>query len=157
MKRVSILILTFILTGFSVRAQNPTYNDLVSVIYAKLPNADVSGKILSFVSWSAADAASRDVNKEFDRVGTIYQLAKLKNGNKGTIVISCNIDGGSTATIAFSKDGINFALKINKSDFNFLSNVTSNKNIVYDNTGTKVFENLTQQQVFMSYNSLITR
>lgn len=155
--KTGFFILAFVFAGFFASSQNPSYNQLVSIISQNLPNVDVSNKILSFVSWSAADATSRDVNKEFDRVGKIYQLAKLTNGSKGTIVVSCSIDNTSTATIAFNKDGINFALKINKADFAFLSNVTSNHNVVYDNTGAKIFEDLNQQQVFSSYNSLITR
>lgn len=149
--------LAFFLLSLTVQSQNPTYNDLVSIISSKLPGVDVSNKIISFVSWSAADVQSREVNKEFNRVGVIYQGAKLKNGNNGTIVISCNVDNGSVSDIAFNKDGINFALKIKKSDFNFLSNVSSSHNVVYDNSGTKIYEDLGQKDVFMSYNKLITR
>lgn len=155
--KTAFLLLAFVFAGFFTYSQNPAYNQLVSIIADKAPNTDISNKVIAFVSWSASDMQSREVNKEFDRVGTIYQVAKLKNGNKGTVVISCNIDNGSVEAIAENKDGISFSLKINKSEFSFLSNVGSNKNIVYDNTGTKVFENLGKEQIFTSYNSLITR
>lgn len=156
-KRAGVTGLLILLTVFCLHAQNPTYSQLVSVISAKLPGADVSNKIISFVSWSATNTQSREVNKEFNRVGAIYQGAKLRNGSKGTIVISCNVDDPSTATIAANKDGITFSTKINRSEFNFLTAIPANANVVYDNTGAKVYENLTQQNVFISYNQLITR
>lgn len=151
------MALALMLSGFILKAQQPSYSQLVSVISSRLPAADVSGKIISFTAWSAADVQGRDMNKEFDRVATIYQGAKLRNGNRGTILISCNLDSPTSSAIAFHRDGISFAIQVNKSDFNFLAGCSSNSNVVYDATGTKVYENLSKGDVFMSYNQLITR
>ena len=156
-KRSGLAALIMIFSGFCLNAQNPTYNQLVSIISSKLPGVDISNKIISFTSWSAANQASRDINKEFDRVCFIYEGAKLRNGNRGTVMISCNMDDAASATILANRDGITYAIRINKTQFDFLSSVPVNSNVVYDNTGAKVYENLKEDKVFISYNQLLTR
>jgi hypothetical protein len=150
-------MLACVMSGFCLKAQNPSYNQLVSIISAKVPGADVSGKLIAFVSWSASNPHSRETNKEFDRVSTIYQGAKLKNGSRGALLISCNIDDAATATIVANKDGISYAIRVNISEFNFLNTLPGNSNVVYDANGAKIYEGLAKQDVLMSYNQLITR
>src|SRR4051812_5569403 len=93
--RSGLFVLIFLLSVFFAGAQNPTYNQLVSIISAKLPETNVSDKIIAFTAWSSSDVAGRELNQEFDRVCTTYQVAKLKNGHKGDILISYCTDNAS--------------------------------------------------------------
>lgn len=146
-----------VLTGFSGKAQNPTYNQLVSIINSKQPGLIVANKLIAFQVWSTADVKSRDANKEFDRMYTIYENVKFKDAHKGTIVISCNIDDVTTGNITATKDGIQKVILINKSEFNFLNNLTSGSNLMYDNTTSKVYENIPADKIWNSYTQLIIR
>lgn len=156
-KNPFFLILVLFFAGFFAKAQNPTYNQLVSIISAKVPALNISDKIIAFTSWSATDAQSREMNKEFERVGIIYQGAKLKNGNKGTVLISYCFDDAATANIAFNRDGISYAIRVKKSEFQFLNGISTAGNIVYDNTTAKVYEDLVRERIFLSINQLIIR
>ena len=156
-KKPVFLILALFFAGFYAKAQNPTYNQLVSIISAKVPALNISDKIIAFTAWSATDAQSREMNKEFERVGIIYQGAKLKNGTKGAVLISYCFDDASTATIAFKRDGISYAIRVKKSEFQFLNGISAAGNIVYDNTTAKVYENIARERIFLSINELIIR
>ncbi len=151
------LFFGFLILNFGLKAQAPTYNQLLSIISEKLPAVNTTDRIIAFHVWSSADATSRAANKEFDRVTHIYHGAKLKNGGKGAIIISCNADDNTTGSILFHKDGIEHAITIQKSDYAFLSQVNAGSNVVYDNTTAKIYENLTASAIFNSYNQLITR
>jgi hypothetical protein len=158
MKKIGLfIILAFVLISLSFKAQNPTYNQLVSIITTKMPGLDCSNKLLVFQVWSTTDVKSRDANKEFDRMYSIYENVKFKDAHKGTIVVSCNIDDVTTGNITATKDGIKKVIAINKSEFNFLNNLTSGSNLVYDNTTNKVYENLPSEKIWNSYTQLIIR
>ena len=158
MKKIILsLVFGLFLVSFGLKAQQPSYNELVSIVQAKLPSLDVYNKIVVLNVWSAANNDSRETNKEFDKAYKLWEFAKLKNGNKGVVIISCNVDDLTTANIAITKDGINKLINLNKADYSFLNNLTSGTNIVYDNAGAKVYENLSSDKIFNSFNQLITR
>jgi hypothetical protein len=158
MKKIGLIFtLALVLTGFSVRSQNPTYNQLVSIINTKMPGLNVSNKLIAFQVWSTADVKSREANKEFDKMYTTYENVKFKDAHKGTIVVSCNIDDVTTGNITAAKDGIHKVISINKSEFNFLNNLTSGSNLMYDNTTNKVYENIPVEKIWNSYTQLIIR
>lgn len=158
MKKIVLnLIFGLLLVSFSSKAQAPSYNQLVSIVQAKLPSLDVYNKIVAINVWSASNAASRETNKEFDKAYKLWEFAKLKNGSKGAVVISCNIDDVTTGNISITKDGITKLISLNKADYDFLNNLSAGTNCVYDNTGTKVYENLSADKIFNSFNQLITR
>lgn len=159
MKKIVLnLIFGLLLVSFSSKAQVPSYNQLVSIVQAKLPSLDVYNKIVAINVWSASNAASRETNKEFDKAYKLWEFAKLKNGSKGAVVISCNVDNdATTASIAITKDGITKLINVNKNDYDFLKNISLGSNYVYDNTGAKLYENLTSDKIFTSFNQLITR
>jgi hypothetical protein len=158
MKKIGLFfILSLVFASFSFKAQNPSYNQLVSIINTKMPGLNVDNKLIAFQVWSTADVKSRDANKEFDRMYTIYENVKFKDAHKGTIVVSCNIDDETTGNITATKDGIKKVISINKSEFNFLNNLTSGSNLMYDNTTNKVYENLPAEKIWNSYTQLIIR
>ena len=158
MKKIILsLVFGLFLMNFSAKAQQPSYNELLSIVQSKLPSLDVYNKIVVINVWSATNNDSRETNKEFDKAYKLWEFAKLKNGNKGVVIISCNVDDATTANIATTKDGIKQLINLNKADYSFLNNLTANTNIVYDNTGAKVYENLSSDKIFNSFNQLITR
>ncbi|MDP3558691.1 MAG: hypothetical protein Q8T03_15060 [Bacteroidota bacterium] len=158
MKKITLIfVLALILHGVSFKAQNPTYNQLVSIINTKMPGLDASNKLIAFQVWSTTDVKSRDANKEFDRLYTIYENVKFKDAHKGTIVISCNIDDVTLGNITSTKDGIKKVISINKSEFSFLNSLTSGTNLMYNNNTIKVYENLPTEKIWNSYTQLIIR
>ncbi len=159
MKKIILnLIFGLFLISFVTKAQNPSYMQLVSIIQSKLPSLDVTNKIVVINVWSVANLASRDANKEFDKAYKLWEYAKLKNGTKGVVIISCNVDAdATTADITATKDGIVNLIKLNKTDYSFLNNVTAGTNLVFDNTATKVYENLSADKIFNSFVNLLTR
>lgn len=159
MKKVILsLVFGLVLTSFLAKAQDPSYKQLVLIVQSKLPTLDVYNKIVAINAWSVSDAASRKTNIEFNKSYKLWEFAKLKNGPKGAVVISCNTDSDATlANISITKDGITKLIQVNKNDYDFLKNVSAGSNVVYDNTGAKVYENLTSDKVFNSFNQLITR
>lgn len=142
---------------FIAKAQTPTYNQLYSIIKAKLPNMDLSNKIIAINVWSATNKQSREANKQFDKVFQSYENAKLKNGTKGVVIVSCNIDDVTTGSITSGKDGIVKLININKSEYAALSNVSVGTNLIYDNTFAKIYENVTSDKIFESFQILLTR
>lgn len=156
MKRLIIYSVLLVSCLFA-KAQNPTYNQLLSIVKAKLPNIDLSNKIIAFHVWSAGNNASRETNKEFDKVQKLYEYAKLKNGTKGIVVVSCNVDNVTTGSITAGKDGIANVVSINKNEYSVLSNVSAGTNVVYDNTFSKIYENLSADKIFNTFNQLLTR
>lgn len=152
-----ILFFGLVICGLSIKAQTPSYDQLVKIIKEKLPNLDVSNKLIAIHVWSASNKASRETNKEFDKAYTIWEHAKLKNGIQGLVVISCNIDDATTGAITAGKDGIVKMPLINHSEYAFLSTLSAGTNIVYDNTSSKVYQDLTSDKVFNSFVQLITR
>jgi len=158
MKKIILnLVFGLFLISFASKAQNPSYMQLVSIVQSKLPSLDVNNKIIVINVWSAANNVSRETNKEFDKAYKLWEFAKLKNGNKGVVVISCNVDDATTANIATTKDGISKLINVNKADYDFLKNVSVGTSIVFDNTATKVYEDLSADKIFNSFNKLITR
>lgn len=159
MKKQAILFfgLLLIVLGFKLNAQQVTNAQLVKVVNTKLPNTNLQNKIIALHVWSSSNKESRETNKEFDKVYKAYEFAKLKNGNQGVVFISVNLDDNTVGSITAGKDGIGKAVIVNKNEFAFLANLASGYNVVYDNTGSKVYENLESNKVFSSFNSLITR
>jgi hypothetical protein len=159
MKKQAVLLFSALLVvfGFKLNAQQVTDVQIVKIIHTRLPNINLQNKIIALHVLSSANKESRETNKEFDKVYKAYEFAKLKNGTQGVVFISVNIDDNTVGSITAGKDGISKAVIVNKSEYAFLSNLTSGYNVVYDNTGGKVYENIESNKVFSSFNSLITR
>jgi hypothetical protein len=152
-----VVFFTLVILGLTVKAQTPSYNQLVSIVKEKLPNLDLSNKLIAIHFWSASNKVSRETNKQFDKAYGYWENAKLKNGTKGLVIISCNIDDVTTGSITAGKDGIVKMPLVNKNDYAFLKGIAVGTNLVYDNTTTKVYQDLTSDNVFNSFNQLLTR
>jgi len=124
---------------------------------------DFSDKLIFLSVWKSNDYESREINKEAYRVYKIYEVAKLKNGEKGTIFISVNLDEDpKNREISVSRDNISAdVVYSNASLIDLLRihyNITDSKStILFDKTGTVQFTNISKDQVFPSLRNLITR
>lgn len=159
------LLLFFALSVFICHSQNVSYSNIKKVVLETYPDIDMTNKLLAISIWNSQDVLSREDNKEFKRTCFVYEGAKLKGGLKGVVFISISSDViKSNADIAITKDGLleNYVIcdykafdstgKLNKMGLN-----SSIKNIVFDTHGNQLFENIDNQQIFKSFNNLITR
>ena len=164
MKAFCITLLFFLLQ-IHLYAQEPNQNfkalkDAISKIN---PAVDFTNKLIFISAWKSTDAESREMNKEAYRVYKIYEKAKLKNGEKGTVFISLNLDSDAQNRVfAIGKDGLDESLvysdvelvKLIETDF---SSANPQNIIVFDKTGEIQFQNITKDQIFSSLRNLITR
>ncbi len=127
------------------------------------PNADFYNKIIFVSIWKSTDFESRAANKEAYRVYKIYERAKLKNGEKGTVFISVNLDEDEhTKNFAVRKDTIDEAVVY--SDKKLVDAIQINldasnikNNFVVDKYGVIQYTNLKKDQIFSTLRGLITR
>ncbi len=164
MKAFLIITLVFILQ-ISLRAQEPDqkFIELKQVINKINPEVDFNDKVIFITVWKSTDAESREINKEAYRVYKIYEKAKLKNGEKGTVFISLNLDTDEQIrAFAIGKDGLEASVVY--SDLQVLEslrlhyNITNSQNtIVFDKIGTVQYTNIAKNDLFSSLRNLITR
>lgn len=162
-------ILTTVLFLFSVfsniNAQTDSQNlDSLKKSIAKInPAVDFNDKLVFISVWKSADAESREINKEAYRVYKIYERAKLKEGEKGTVFISLNLDSDEQVrTFAVGKDSIESSVVY--TDANLIEFVQSafnssnpKNNIVLNKNGTVQYFNISKDQIFPSLRNLTTR
>lgn len=164
MKTSFIITLLFFLNTYLIAQEpNQSFNALKQAISRVNPEVDFSDKLVFVSVWKSTDAESREINKEAYRVYRIYEKAKLKNGEKGTVFISLNIDADEHGkTFATGKDGMETAVvysdlevaELLRSKFNIAN---PQNTIVFDKTGSIQYTNLTKEQIFSSIRNLITR
>ncbi|MCA0429770.1 MAG: hypothetical protein LCH32_04650 [Bacteroidetes bacterium] len=139
-----------IIISSNVFAQDSFYTNLISKIKSTYPEINTTNKLISVNFWQAKDISSRDCNKQFDKVYSTYEFAKLKGGNKGIICFNVCIDE-NLAEISNQKDGIKKLIPISISPNNGL------KNIVFNSNGEELYKNIESNKVFESIHQLITR
>lgn len=142
-----IIAITFSLNVF---AQDSFYTNLISKIKSKYPEINTTNKLIAINFWQAKDISSRECNKQFDKVFTVYEFSKLKGGSKGIICFNVCIDE-SLAEISSQKDGIKKLMPLTISANDGL------KNIVFNTNGEEVYKNLESNIIFESIHQLITR
>lgn len=164
MKNFVIIILILFFKSH-LNAQHPTENflSLKEAINNINPEVDFSNKLVFITVWKSSDSESRDLNKEAYRVYKIYENAKMKNGEKGTVFISLNLDTvAQNRILAVGKDSIDastvyFAPELIKIiDLNFTS-YSPKSTIVYDKTGAVQYSNIEKDDIFSSLRKLVTR
>lgn len=155
---------TFTIFLFFIAACLSAQSDLYSKLNSFVSNQTKEiheNRLIAVNVWSANDKLSRDLNKEFEESYKTFEYAKLKGGNKGIMVLSVNLDNDDVnADITLQKDGITKLIKvsaINTEIINALKGKIAGYNIVFDNKGNLVYENLQQGTVFTNIQKLITR
>ncbi len=151
MRKITFTLLFVALSVF-LNAQSDLFSKVKKAIQEEHPEISIENRLIAINVWSANDQASREANKQFNKVYNIYEFAKLKGGLKGLICVAINKDGES-ASIILSKDGATKLIQLNKIDLTNLAN----GNTVYDVNGVEVYKNIASDKVFESINKLITR
>lgn len=155
-----LYISIFVLGTLFSRAQTNLYNKLSFFLNSQTKEV-VANRLIAINVWSVSNKPSRQINAEFEKVYKVYEFAKLKGGNKGIIVLNINLDADAVATdITLEKDGIKKSIKVSKENIeiiNSLKGKAAGYNVVFDENGTIVYENLVEGTVFSSIQKLITR
>lgn len=165
MKTFFITTLVFLLHFQTITAQTATQNfDALKQAINKInPEVDFTDKLVFISTWKSTDFESRETNKEAYRVYKIYERAKLKNGEKGTVFISLNLDtDNQIRTISIGKDGLDASVVYSNNELIKLidkafSVANPQNTIVFDKTGTVQYTNIPKDQIFPSLRNLITR
>lgn len=161
----NFLVFLFLFLSVHFFAQEANYGNIISTLKVQYPEIDFNEKLVSVIVWNSKDVQSREMNKEMYRVWQIYQEAKLTGGHKGVIFISISSDLEETPyTIARNKDLNKYSFSI--CDFKSFHKggklaqmgfSKPNSNVVYDSNGKLIFSNLATEDIFKSFNHLITR
>lgn len=159
------LTLFFICALFVAKAQQPNYTAIQQLVLAANPEIDFSNKLLAVCVWQSDNKQSREQNKEFVKTYETYRQARLKGGLKGVVFVSISSDDNKTTfDIATQKDAITSSVTL--CDFNAYSTNgilkklnfdTTLTNVVFDNKGNLIYKNLSTENIFKSFNYLITR
>jgi hypothetical protein len=152
-----LLFLSFFFFGH-ISAQNVDFVQLKNLIHFAYSEISLDNKIIALNFWSVDNNDSRICNKNFDKVYSIYESAKLKGGLKGIVVIAVDKNNlKSTSDIIFKKDGIQKILSLNIDAFENIVFDENTHNIVFDAEGKVLYKNIPCEQIFSSTNQLITR
>jgi len=153
MKRIGLLaVFLFVVNGLA--AQAPLYAELVNRLNAT--GVVYKDKLIAVHYWSCSDVTSRSANAEFEKVAKIYQVARLKGGRLGLLVVLVNLnDPVAEADIALGKDGVVKALSLRASEVGTAQ--PAGTNFIFDSSGQQVGTNIPAEQLFNSINQLITR
>lgn len=159
----TVLFLFSILSNINAQTDSQNLDSLKKSIAEINPTVDFNDKLVFISVWKSTDAESREINKEAYRVYKIYERAKLKDGEKGTVFISLNLDSDEQVrTFAIGKDSIEPSVVY--TDANLIEFVQSifnssnpKNNIVLNKNGTVQYFNISKDQIFPSLRNLITR
>ncbi len=143
-------------------AQNFSGNDIRNVSLDLIPELNLQNKVLFINVWQSSDIASRENNKEFLRVSSIYEKAKLKNGAAGVAFINLSIDSELyNWIISTKKDSLisNYNLENTTGKYKSLANYFDGKtgNMIIGNDGTIIARDIKKEDCFNLFKSLITR
>lgn len=149
-----------LLFASALLAQNDLYHHLNSFI-SNQTKEKTENRLIAVNLWSLNDKTSRELNLEFEKTYKAFEYAKLKGGYKGIIVMNLNLDNDVvSADITLKKDGISKLIKVSLESTDILlalQGKTSGYNIVFDEKGNLVYENLKPGTVFNTIQKLITR
>jgi hypothetical protein len=158
-KSLFIVFILFFAAHFS-KAQSSLFIKISSAISVQ-KGSPLENKLIALNVWSAENKASRNLNTEFDKVGKIYEYARLKGGPSGIVCVALSLDQDKVKVeVALQKDGITKLINFTNEDKDLvkaLENKPAGYNILFDKGGNIVYENLKEGTVFSSVNQLITR
>lgn len=150
-----LLFFTFFVCLSFTKAQTGLFNKVKLLLQQTHPEIALDNKLIAINVWQLSDMRSRELNKDFEKAAQVYQVAKLKGGTKGLIVVCVNRDHlTAEAVVAMSKDGIVRSVSLSLDE---LSEAAAIKNIVFDMYGNEVYADLENGQAYPSIQKLITR
>jgi len=160
-----VLISLFIVLFFNIKAQTINYSYIQKEIKSTFPEIDFSNKLLVVSVWNSAESISREINKEINRTYDLYKAAKFKGGLKGIVFVSISSDSNEMQySICMKKDANNYQYSI--CDFKSFSQnsklynmglIPTFNNLTFNNNGELIYQNLHVDQIFKSFNALLTR
>ena len=159
------LVSLFVALFSIIRAQTINYSSIQKEINSTFPEIDFSNKLLVVSIWNSADITSREMNKEINHTYEMYKGAKFTNGLNGIVYISISSDNNEMQySICMKKDSNAYQYTIcdfksflqNSKLFNMELN-PSIKNLTFNTNGLLIYQNLTTNQIFKSFNALLTR
>jgi hypothetical protein len=160
-----VLISLFVVLFSTIKSQNINYSSIQKEIKSTFPEIDFSNKLLVVSIWNSSDITSREMNKEINRTYELYKGAKFKDGLKGIVYISISSDTNEMQySICMKKDSNTYQYVI--CDFkSFLQNSKLFnmelspfiKNLTFNTNGILIYQNLPSDQIFKSFNALLTR
>lgn len=137
------------------KAQTGLFNKVKQLLQQTHPEIALDNKLIAINVWQLNDIRSRELNKDFEKAAQVYQVAKLKGGTKGLVVVCVSRDHlNAEAVVALSKDGIVKSVSLSLDE---LSEAAAIKNIVFDMYGNEVYADLENGQAYPSIQKLITR
>lgn len=151
MRKITFAFLFSVISAF-LNAQSDVYLKLKNSIKQNHPEINLENKLIAVNFWSANNQESREANKQFNRVYSIYEFAKLKGGLKGLVCVTVNKEGDA-ASIILIKDGATKLIQLNVFDISSVSN----SNFIFDDKGNEVYENISSNKIIESLNKLVTR
>lgn len=163
MKTILRLLLFLCIPNINAQTNNQNFEALKEEIAKSNPNIDFKDKLVFISTWKSTDFESREINKEAHRVYKIYEKAKLKNGEKGVVFISINLDTeDQNRVFAIGKDNLEPSVVYSGSNLleNALSILNTNNSksiILLDKNGVLQFSNMPKDEIFSSLRSLIVR
>lgn len=151
------LILSVVFCTASFKAQTDVYVKLKKAIQASHPEIMLENKIIAFNIWSVSEQESREANKSFEKSYKVFEVARLKGGSKGIVVVLVNTDNLSIqATIQLGKDGVSKSISLKGEDLTEITD-THNTNMIFDSNGNELYRNLPSGTIFRTFQNLITR
>lgn len=160
-----LIICLFTVFSSSIKAQIINYESIQKEIKTTFPEIDFSNKLLVVSIWNLEDITSREMNKEINRTYELYKAAKFKDGLKGIVYISISSDNNEMQySICMKKDSNVYQYTIcdfkSFSQHSKLNNMELNpslKNLTFNANGILIYQNLQTDQIFKSFNALLTR
>jgi len=160
-----IVISSLIMLSCQLSSQNLNYNMISNELKSSYPEIDFSNKLLVISHWNSTDPVLRENIKEFHRVCKIYEGAKLKGGLKGIVFVSISSDTEEIPYyICLKKDGINtrflmcdFKAFSSNSELYKLGFSSEVKNVIFDYNGILLNKNIETNQIYSTFNALLTR
>ena len=160
-----IVISSLIMLSCQLSSQNLNYNMISNELKSSYPEIDFSNKLLVISHWNSTDPVLRENIKEFHRVCKIYEGAKLKGGLKGIVFVSISSDTEEVPySICLKKDGVNSRFLIcdfksfsAHSKLSTLGLSSQIKNLIFDHNGNVLHKNIETNQIYSTFNSLLTR
>ena len=156
MSKKLLLTLSLITFGLFAQSQTNLFSNVKRIIAESHPEINLDNKLIALNVWSVDNSESREANKSFEKAYNIYEVAILKGGRKGIVVLAVSKDElSSEAVITLKKDGVTKMISVKLNELEGLDAGTSN--IIFDGEGHEVYKNLSSPNVFSSIQHLITR
>jgi hypothetical protein len=137
-------------------------NDYRNTVVSLIPDIHLENKILFINVWQSSQLDSRDNNKEFLRVSTMYSSAKLKNGLKGVCYVNLSLDKDVYMwMMSIKRDSITsgYNLENTSGKYDSLAKLFGDftGNIIVGSDGAIIAKDIKKEKCFPTFLSLITR